>query len=81
MAESACPYIDGMRRYFEQFGDVTHCTIMRDPHTDRSRGFGFLTFRDAAAVNVVMVKEHHLDGKIVRIKNLRVSPELLCDCC
>ena len=59
-------YIDGMRAYFEQFGDVTHCTIMRDPHTDRSRGFGFLTFRDSAAVNVVMVKEHHLDGKIVR---------------
>jgi RNA-binding protein Musashi len=38
---------------------------MRDSNTGRSRGFGFLTFRDAKTVNVVMVKEHFLDGKIV----------------
>lgn len=54
-----------MRKYFEQFGEVTHCTIMHDPQTGRSRGFGFLTFKDASAVNSVMVKEHYLDGKIV----------------
>ena len=39
---------------------------MRDSATGRSRGFGFLTFRDAKTVNTVMVKEHYLDGKIVR---------------
>ena len=32
----------------------------------RSRGFGFLTFKDPRVVNTVMVKEHFLDGKIVR---------------
>lgn len=39
---------------------------MRDSATGRSRGFGFLTFKDAKCVNIVMVKEHYLDGKIVR---------------
>ncbi|MCJ1452818.1 hypothetical protein MMC28_003163 [Mycoblastus sanguinarius] len=39
---------------------------MRDGASGRSRGFGFLTFRDPKTVNVVMVKEHYLDGKIVR---------------
>lgn len=39
---------------------------MRDNATGRSRGFGFLTFKDAKTVNIVMVKEHFLDGKIVR---------------
>ena len=39
---------------------------MRDGASGRSRGFGFLTFRDPRTVNVVMVKEHYLDGKIVR---------------
>jgi len=39
---------------------------MRDGATGRSRGFGFLTFKDPKTVNTVMVKEHHLDGKIVR---------------
>ena len=38
---------------------------MRDGATGRSRGFGFLTFKDPKTVNVVMVKEHFLDGKIV----------------
>lgn len=39
---------------------------MRDGASGRSRGFGFLTFKDARTVNIVMVKEHYLDGKIVR---------------
>jgi RNA-binding protein Musashi len=38
---------------------------MRDGTTGRSRGFGFLTFKDPKVVNVVMVKEHLLDGKLV----------------
>lgn len=38
---------------------------MRDSSTGRSRGFGFLTFKDAKTVNIVMVKEHFLDGKII----------------
>mgnify|MGYP003816076049 CR=1 FL=1 len=38
---------------------------MRDSATGRSRGFGFLTFKDPKVVNIVMVKEHYLDGKIV----------------
>ena len=38
---------------------------MRDGASGRSRGFGFLTFRDPKTVNTVMVKEHFLDGKIV----------------
>lgn len=57
--------LDGLANYFEQFGHVTECTIMRDPSSGRSRGFAFLTFQDPAAVNAVMVREHFLDGKTV----------------
>lgn len=56
---------ESLREYFSQFGEVTECTVMRDGATGRSRGFGFLTFRDPKTVNIVMVKEHQLDGKIV----------------
>lgn len=38
---------------------------MRDA-AGRSRCFAFLTFEDPASVNAVMVREHFLDGKIVR---------------
>ena len=58
--------LESLKDYFSQFGEVYECTVMRDGATGRSRGFGFLTFRDPKTVNVVMVKEHYLDGKIVR---------------
>ncbi|RMJ25240.1 heterogeneous nuclear ribonucleoprotein HRP1 [Aspergillus sp. HF37] len=54
-----------LKEYFSQFGEVQECTVMRDSATGRSRGFGFLTFRDPRTVNTVMVKEHYLDGKII----------------
>lgn len=56
---------ESLRNYFSQFGEVLECTVMRDGATGRSRGFGFLTFKDPKVVNTVMVKEHYLDGKIV----------------
>lgn len=57
---------EGLRKYFSQFGKVEACTIMRD-QAGRSRCFAFLTFEDPASVNAVMVREHFLDGKIVRV--------------
>ena len=59
------PVPDSLRNYFSQFGKVDACTIMRDA-AGRSRCFAFLTFEDPASVNAVMVREHFLDGKIVR---------------
>ena len=50
---------------------------MRDGATGRSRGFGFLTFRDPKTVNTVMVKEHYLDGKIVSAKPSQVERVLI----
>lgn len=47
---------------------------MRDSSTGRSRGFGFLTFKDPKTVNTVMVKEHFLDGKIVRPTHFEQTP-------
>lgn len=55
---------EGLKNYFSEFGKVDAVTIMRDPN-GRSRGFAFLTFEDPAAVNAVVVREHHLDGKAI----------------
>lgn len=75
MVSNSCPFffpsdlltpsLESLKNYFTQFGEVLECTVMRDGATGRSRGFGFLTFKDPKTVNIVMVKEHHLDGKIV----------------
>ena len=57
---------EGLRNYFSEFGKVDACTIVRDAD-GKSRGFAFLTFEDPASVNAVMIREHFLDGKAVRV--------------
>ncbi|XP_077995682.1 RNA-binding protein Musashi homolog 2-like isoform X12 [Glandiceps talaboti] len=55
---------DGLRDHFSKFGEVTECMVMRDQATKRSRGFGFITFRDPASVDKVLGQHtHELDQK------------------
>uniref|UniRef100_A0A3Q3LQS8 RNA-binding protein Musashi homolog 2-like n=1 Tax=Mastacembelus armatus TaxID=205130 RepID=A0A3Q3LQS8_9TELE len=55
---------DSLRDYFSKFGEIRECMVMRDPTTKRSRGFGFVTFTDAASVDKVLAQQHHeLDSK------------------
>ncbi|KAI3824230.1 hypothetical protein L1987_05680 [Smallanthus sonchifolius] len=40
-----------LHRYFEQFGEILEAVVILDKHTGRSKGYGFVTFRDAEAAN------------------------------
>uniref|UniRef100_A0A6Q2YJD6 RNA-binding protein Musashi homolog 2 n=1 Tax=Esox lucius TaxID=8010 RepID=A0A6Q2YJD6_ESOLU len=57
---------DSLRDYFSKFGEIRECMVMRDPTTKRSRGFGFVTYADAASVDKVLAQPHHeLDSKTI----------------
>lgn len=61
---------DKLREYFGQFGNVTDVLVMKDPITQRSRGFGFITFSTPEAVDrVLSVPSHSLDGKKIDPKH------------
>ncbi|XP_058086090.1 uncharacterized protein LOC131233409 isoform X2 [Magnolia sinica] len=37
---------DTMKRYFEQFGEIQEAVVITDKNTGRSKGYGFVTFKD-----------------------------------
>lgn len=41
---------DKLKAYFEQFGEVKDCFLMKDRDSSKSRGFAFLTMKDNYSV-------------------------------
>ncbi|EPQ05727.1 Heterogeneous nuclear ribonucleoproteins A2/B1, partial [Myotis brandtii] len=71
---------ESLRNYYEQWGKLTDCVVMRDPASKRSRGFGFVTFSSMAEVDAAMAaRPHSIDGRVVEPKRAvaREYPEML----
>eukprot|EP00752_Nemacystus_decipiens_P016539 g14782.t1 len=61
------------RKYFETFGSVVDAVVMFDRQTQRSRGFGFVTFQEDSVVHEIMMGTHEINGKMVEVK--RAEPK------
>ncbi len=58
-----------LREYFSQFGEIVDVVVMKDQETQRPRGFGFITFKEEAAVDAAQnARPHTLDGKEIDTK-------------
>lgn len=57
---------ENLQRYFARYGEVVDCVVMKNSETNRSRGFGFVTFSDPANVSLVLQNgPHQLDGRTI----------------
>ncbi|KAB2597904.1 RNA-binding protein 38-like [Pyrus ussuriensis x Pyrus communis] len=53
-----------MRRYFEQFGEILEAVVITDKNTGRSKGYGFVTFKDPeAAMRACQNPSPVIDGR------------------
>ncbi|KAI7746959.1 hypothetical protein M8C21_021174 [Ambrosia artemisiifolia] len=55
---------DTMKAYFEQFGEILEAVVITDKTTGRSKGYGFVTFREAdAAMRACVDPAPVIDGR------------------
>jgi RNA-binding protein Musashi len=61
---------DEFKDYFNKFGRVTDCVIMKDKDTQKPRGFGFVSFETEEDVDEVLAhyKTHQMKGKWIDCK-------------
>ncbi|XP_059662857.1 heterogeneous nuclear ribonucleoprotein 1-like isoform X2 [Cornus florida] len=60
--------LDTFVRYFGKYGEITDSVVMKDRHTGRPRGFGFITYAEPSVVDTVIAETHVINGKQVEIK-------------
>lgn len=63
--------------YFSKFGQVKDAVVMVDRATNRSRGFGFITFEHEDSIEAVLRNKNEIFGKWVEVK--RAEPRDLRD--
>ncbi|GKZ52583.1 hypothetical protein AnigIFM60653_001184 [Aspergillus niger] len=57
-------------RLFEKYGDVENCSIMVDPHTKESRGFGFVKMVTAEQADAA---KEGLQGEVIEGRTLSIE--------
>ena len=61
-----CLITESLLGYFSQFGEIVDCVVMKNPETGKSRGFGFVTYKDPSCVETILsVTAHIVDGRQV----------------
>ncbi|WAQ87588.1 hypothetical protein PtA15_8A492 [Puccinia triticina] len=61
---------ESLRSAFGQYGEVLDAIVMQDRETGRSRGFGFITFKDQANADAAI---EALNGQAVEGREIRVN--------
>lgn len=61
---------DGLKELFAAAGEVTEAVVISDKFSGRSKGFGFVTMKDAASAEKA---KKEFDGKDVEGRPLKVD--------
>ncbi|KAK9508880.1 hypothetical protein O3M35_006333 [Rhynocoris fuscipes] len=60
---------ESLKSFYEQWGEIVDVVVMKHPQTQRSRGFGFVTYASSTMVDEAMKnRPHKIDGREVDSK-------------
>ncbi|CAD5334805.1 unnamed protein product [Arabidopsis thaliana] len=60
---------EGLINFFKRFGEIIHVNVVCDRETDRSQGYGFVTFKDAeSATRACKDPNPTIEGRITNCK-------------
>jgi RNA recognition motif-containing protein len=65
-----------LRTAFTHYGEIVEARVVRDRSTGRSRGFGFVTFKDPKSAHVAIDKMNgaELDGRTLNVNEAKDRP-------
>ena len=67
---------DTLRDLFSQFGEITEAVVIMDRETQRSKGFGFVTFKNAEdAKKALDMNDKEVDGRTLVVNVARPREE------
>jgi heterogeneous nuclear ribonucleoprotein A1/A3 len=67
---------DGVKRALAGYGEVESCHVIMEKSTGKSKGFGFVTFKDMDAANAVLEVARR-EALSIDVR-MRVPPALRC---
>ena len=68
---------EGLRKHFSQFGEIIDCVVMKEGKSNKSRGFGFVTYSSSTMVDELMKnRPHKLDGRELETKRATPREEI-----
>ena len=68
---------DGLNAVFSEFGEVSSAKVIKDKHSGRSRGYGFVEMPNDSEANeaIKALDESPLQGRNIRVNQARPRRE------
>jgi len=60
---------ESLKEFYSQWGEITDVVVIKDKHTNRSKGFGYVTYKHSSMVDEAMSnRPHRIDDRQVQPK-------------
>lgn len=68
---------EGLRELFSQYGEIEEAIIIKDKFSNRSKGFGFVTFakEEDADKAIAELNEYELNGRKIAVNEAKPPRE------